>query len=69
MIMASALGTLAQTQNIDMYKNDPLHGSIASRQQRLHALIGCSFLELPINKRVFYIKVFLGVSFLVGIIL
>jgi Zn-dependent protease with chaperone function len=69
MIMASALGTLAQTQNIDMYKNDPLHGSIALRQQRLHALIGCSFSELPINKRVFYIKVFLGVSFLVGIIL
>ncbi|MAI67224.1 MAG: hypothetical protein CMJ26_05045 [Phycisphaerae bacterium] len=69
MCMESALGVIAHTQNIHVERNDFLHGSIASRQAKLQALIGCPFIELPINKRVFWLKMGLGVSLVVGILI
>lgn len=67
--MAFALGAIASTQNIDIFRNDPLHGSIAVRQQKLRALVGCSFSEIPVNKKVFWIKIGICVSLLLGFVL
>jgi len=65
--LASALGAIAQTQCINPSRKDLLHGSIALRQCNLQALVGCSFSGIPINKRVFFLKIGLVASFLIGI--
>jgi len=67
--MASALGAIAITQNIDIFRNDPMHGSIASRQHKLRTLVGCSFTEIPVNKKVFWTKTILCLSLLLGFLL
>jgi Zn-dependent protease with chaperone function len=67
--LVSALGAIAQTQNINLNRNDPLHGSIYSRQQNLKKLIGCSFSVIPIHKKVLWIKIIIGASFILGILI
>ncbi len=66
--LATALGAIAQTQNIRLDRNDPLHGSISSRQQNLESLVGCDFSAIPINKKVFWIKIVICASFVLGIL-
>jgi Zn-dependent protease with chaperone function len=66
--MSSALGVIATTQNINIFRNDPMHGSIAARQHKLRALVGCSFTDIPINKKVFWIKIVLCASLLLGFV-
>jgi Zn-dependent protease with chaperone function len=65
--LGSALGAIAQAQHIHTDRNDPFHGSIASRQQNLHDLVGCSFSAIPINAKVFWIKIIICVSLILGL--
>jgi Zn-dependent protease with chaperone function len=67
--MKQALGAIAESQNIALDRNDPLHGSILERQMHLDALIGCKLNEIPINTKVKWVKIFIFVSLLLGIVL
>ena len=60
--MSSSLAAIAFAGNIPVEKRDMLHGSIQERQKMLDDLIGCPLNQVPINKRVFWIK--FGILFL-----
>jgi Zn-dependent protease with chaperone function len=67
--LSSALVSIASTQNYNMNKNDILHGSIVSRTTKLQNLVGCKINELPINKRVVFLKIVLIVLLVIGCVI
>lgn len=67
--IASALGAIAEAQRINVTNNEPMHGSIASRQQQLRSLIGCKIDSIPIYTTVKRIKCLLVILMIVGIFL
>ena len=66
--LASALSAIAQAQHVSPKRNDPFHGSIASRQRNLESLVGCTFSAIPINKKVLWIKLIICVSLVLGVV-
>jgi hypothetical protein len=67
--MRQALGAIAQSQNIALDRNDPLHGSILKRQKDLDTLVGCKLTEIPINTKVKWVKISIFISLVLGIVL
>ncbi len=68
-LMSSALSAIAQTQNFSPLRRDFLHGSIASRQSNLHAVIGAPIATLSINHIIVWIKIAIVASVVLGIVL
>jgi len=66
--MSSSLQALAFSQNINLDRNDPLHGSIQSRQEHLEKLVGCPIKSVPINRTVRFVKIVIILSLVLGFI-
>jgi Zn-dependent protease with chaperone function len=67
--MSSSLRTLANSHNISIERNDPLHGSILDRQQYLESLVGCPIDTIPINRTVKLIKIGIVLLLVLGLAL
>ena len=66
--MSSSLSALAFAGNISVERNDLLHRSIQERQQHLDTLIDCPIGQLPINRKVKWLKIGVVFFFVLGIV-
>ena len=66
--MSSSLQALAFSQNINLDRDDPLHGSIQTRQEYLEQLVGCPIKKVPINRTVRFVKIGIILSLVLGFI-
>jgi len=66
--MSSSLSALAFAGNISVERNDLLHRSIQERQQHLDTLIDCPIGQLPINRKVKWLKIGVVFFLVLGIV-
>ena len=66
--MCSALTAIADVHSIPLDKNDPMHRSISARQKNLASIVGMECAQLPINKKVLWVKVTLLATLIGGIL-
>jgi Zn-dependent protease with chaperone function len=67
-MMSNVLSTIAHIHHISPQRRDFLHGSIASRQSYLNGVTGSPIASLSINRIVVWMKIFIIVSVVLGIV-